>query len=147
MSDLAEFLEFLRKRLAEDEDAATRAASAAGDAVWEGSDQSETVNGKRGGYIATGPWDSGLYEISTHLARHDPARVLREVEAKRRLIKGYETSVVAVRASAERAAQGDDSAINEGRYLIVRRDNLAWAVKLAALPYADDPAFKEEWRP
>lgn len=49
-----------------------------------------------------------------HIARHDPARVLAECEAKRRIV--------------------DES-----------RSRLA--MRLVALPYADHPDYREEWKP
>ncbi|MFD9047667.1 DUF6221 family protein [Streptomyces zaomyceticus] len=70
--------------------------------------------------------------LSQHIARHDPARVLAEVEAKRQIIKQHE------RYAAERRRmmggwdpQSDDSPI------------------LAALAtvYADHPDYRDEWRP
>ncbi|MDX2667408.1 DUF6221 family protein [Streptomyces stelliscabiei] len=67
-----------------------------------------------------------------HAARHDPARVLREVEAKRSIIEQHE------RYAAERRRmmggwdpQSDDSPI---------------LAALAAV-YADRPGYREEWRP
>ncbi|MFB4280824.1 DUF6221 family protein [Nonomuraea sp. MTCD27] len=63
--------------------------------------------------------------VAAHIARHDPARVLREVEAKRRLLQahlGY-------------YGPGED----EG-----------WPVPtptLLALPYADHKDYREDWRP
>jgi hypothetical protein len=63
-----------------------------------------------------------------HIARHDPARVLREVEAKRALLE--ET----IRPY-----------LNNG----LTTGNIAWlALRLLAMPYADRPGYRrEEWRP
>ncbi|GII86615.1 hypothetical protein Ssi03_46050 [Sphaerisporangium siamense] len=60
-----------------------------------------------------------------HIAHHDPARVLREVEAKRRLIEAH-----------------------VDHYGLVF-DHF-WPVpvlSLLALPYADHADYREEWRP
>jgi hypothetical protein len=72
-----------------------------------------------------------------HIARHDPARVLREVEARRRLIDQYE----AMRAGAEASA----GTILAGAAK-VRLGAYEMAVKIMALPYSDHPGFREEWR-
>jgi hypothetical protein len=70
-----------------------------------------------------------------HIIRHDPARVLAEVAAKRRILDEYE------RAFERRRAHPDDMA-SAGALLA-----LHGAVKLLALPFADRPGFREEWRP
>lgn len=69
---------------------------------------------------------------AAHIARHDPARVLREVAAKRRII-----------------------AVHEGHHECPSEDdNCGWIVdsrcvtlRLLALPYADRLDYDEEWRP
>lgn len=67
--------------------------------------------------------------VTAHIARHDPARVLREVEAKRRMVD-YLTDL-------------DDKA----------SDNNWWNLdtdlpfKLLAQPYADHPDYRAEWSP
>jgi hypothetical protein len=70
-----------------------------------------------------------------HIARHDPARVLAEVDAKRRIIAEHELAL------AERKAHPKDLA-NVGLWLGTIR-----VLKLLALPYADRPGFLEGWRP
>lgn len=74
----------------------------------------------------------GTPGIVPHVAEHDPARVLREIEAKRRIIDQHE------RYAAERRRmmggwdpQSDDSPI---------------LAALAAV-YSDRPGYREEWRP
>jgi hypothetical protein len=70
--------------------------------------------------------------VAAHIARHDPDRVLREVEAKRKLIDAI------VAAEAARL----------GPYPMELNIRLATdLLSLLALPYADHPSFKEEWRP
>jgi hypothetical protein len=68
---------------------------------------------------------------SAHIARHDPARVLAEVDAKRKLVERYE------RAMENRRAHPDDLA-SAGALLA-----LHGAVKLLALPYADRSGYEE----
>lgn len=70
--------------------------------------------------IACGP-DISPEQTSEHIARHNPACVLAEVEAKRRILDLYEEW-------------------NEPR--------LYDAICLLALPYAAQPGYREEeWRP
>ena len=71
-----------------------------------------------------------------HIARHDPARVLAEVDAKRRILD--EELVPALRDyDTERPDLAKD----------VRYDIAARVLQLLALPYADRPGYREEWRP
>lgn len=62
-----------------------------------------------------------------HIARHDPARVLREVEVKRQLLEAVE------------------------EYLHDHEDGpdpmSAITLRLLALPYANHPDYDESWRP
>ncbi|MFD8545696.1 DUF6221 family protein [Streptomyces sp. NPDC059649] len=62
---------------------------------------------------------------AVHAAEHDPARVLREIDAKRRMLG---------RINSHAAVMGQDE---------VHGDLL----RLLALPYADRPGYREEWRP
>ncbi|MEU3203554.1 DUF6221 family protein [Streptomyces cyaneofuscatus] len=69
-----------------------------------------------------------------HIARHDPARVLREVDATRRLVHEY--------------AQVADNDIDEPyEYAYGWANGLGRAVRLLALPYADHPDYRDDWRP
>lgn len=70
-----------------------------------------------------------------HIAEWDPARVLREIDAKRRIIERYE------RAMDNKRAHPDDLA-SAGALLA-----LHGAVKLLALPYSDRPGYQEGWAP
>lgn len=82
---MSDIVEFLRARLDEDEQVARAAADAKGGAAWYVS---------RGGCGDIDIWveqhlsedDDDETEVSLHVRRHDPARVLREVAAKRRLM-------------------------------------------------------------
>jgi hypothetical protein len=80
------------------------------------------------------PVASGADSVLPHIARHDPDRVKREVEAKRRIIAEMEGF------SAE--AEGDEP---DQRGAI--RSTALHVVKLLALPYADHADYREEWRP
>jgi hypothetical protein len=90
-------------------------------------------------------WTGGVPEWTAraepdwvHIARHDPARVLAEVEAKRRIIDRAE--FVANHGPARDHVRALDMTTGASAAL---RDVL----RLLALPYADHPAYREEWRP
>lgn len=80
-----------------------------------------------GSVYATHPTDevADYSESAEHIAEHDPARVLREIDAKRRMLG---------RIHSHAAVMGQDE---------VHGDLL----RLLALPYADRPGYREEWRP
>lgn len=65
-----------------------------------------------------------------HIARHDPARVLADVEAKRRIVEEANLYLC-------------DSGPGCG-YRTKHGHNV---LRLLALPYADHPDYREEWRP
>jgi hypothetical protein len=78
--------------------------------------------------------------VQQHIARNDPRRVLREVEAKRRILDLHE---------------GAHECSTYDRYGLDSIDNCAWVprgdycstVRLLALRFADAPGYRDEWRP
>ena len=96
-----ELVDFLRARLDEDEAAARRAASyddgASHDVqgpagTWACLDEAEWFGASyRGGVIAPRIGYTNAPELGAHIARHDPARVLAEVEAKRAVVDFADT--------------------------------------------------------
>ncbi|AMM12338.1 DUF6221 family protein [Streptomyces albidoflavus] len=118
----ADLIAFLRARLDEDE-AVARAATAGpwvesgvGDHGW-GVSFSAPGSGVEADDSSQGRADAA------HIARHDPARVLAEVEAKRQIVERY----------AWLCEHGDTGG--------------AWVLPLLALPYADHPDYRDAWRP
>jgi hypothetical protein len=88
----------------------------------------------RPGYLPAFPTTQVLHiENAVHAARHDPARVLRKVEAGRKLLAEYE------RISASLAAYPGPA--NAAAYMAMQT-----AIKIEAGVYADHPDFKEAWR-
>jgi hypothetical protein len=75
----------------------------------------------------------GARPVADHVAEHDPARVLREIEAKRQIVERYEELC---------AASKEDGLIGD-----VTEEYQDFLLRLLALPYADRPGFREEWRP
>jgi hypothetical protein len=84
------------------------------------------------GVVNVSPYNADDDGVGRHIERWDPARVLREIDAKRQIIEQHK------RYAAERRRmmggwdpQTDDSPI---------------LAALAAV-YADRPGYREEWRP
>lgn len=139
MDDL---IAFLRARLDDDE----QAAHAAGGAPWTADDVPGSIHVEararaeqralRGlGFVGSVEREPDRQ----HIARHDPARVLREVEAKRRTLARHPGATVA------------DECPGCGAYLdgTWKTPPGALCPELAdlALPYTDHPAYREAWRP
>ncbi|WP_406735364.1 DUF6221 family protein [Streptomyces sp. NBC_01108] len=113
MDDL---VQFLRDRLNEDEAVARRVKSS-----WRQIGETGVIvasDGDRAEECANGNWTG----IAEHIVRHDPARVLREVEAKRQLLDGHTPDY-------HWCPMGDN------------------VLKVLALPHADHPDYRDEWRP
>jgi hypothetical protein len=136
-NDLAQFL---RDRLDEDEQTARATEWCAGTKTFNGwdahrVDDDEWEVRSRGAQIVrdVGP------EFAAHIARHDPARVLAEVEAKRRIVECHESWV---------AGNGDTICGRCGREHIDGRPGGHFpcqTLRLLALPYADHPDYRQEW--
>ncbi len=121
MSD--DLVQFLRARLDEDERQA-RAAMIYQDASW----RVETSG------IITTSSETDVYtddrELAEHIARHDPARVLAEVEARREVVR-----------LAERAHDYHETFMNGFAAA------MEGALRLFAQAHANHPDYREEWRP
>jgi hypothetical protein len=73
---------------------------------------------------------------AAHIARHDPAWVLADVEAKRRIIDRY------------KFVDNHGAAVDHVRALDMStgaRAALLDVVKMLALPYAQHPDYRQEW--
>ncbi len=124
---------FLRARL--DEDEQTARAATPGPWEWR-QEHGEPWQPKPGGwldysgeYLETGGETPTLFgpgmtphADAVHIARHNPARVLAEIDAKRRILN--------------ETWGGRD-----------HQDLWVHHVRLLALPYAGHPEWREEWRP
>ncbi|MDG4749324.1 DUF6221 family protein [Micromonospora sp. WMMD718] len=78
----------------------------------------------------------GLF-MAEHIARHDPARVLAEVDAKRRILDFLEYDRVDVSQAA-----GPPITVPGQRPAIAHP-----VLCMLALPYAGRPGYRDEWRP
>lgn len=149
MDRMDDLITFLRARLDEDEQAALS---------WpEGSRQWQTVGGRKLSYRndssemvtaidvsnASSLWNEQIYvkydldDAPEHIARHDPARVLAEVDAKRGLIELHEA------ADHEYADEPVCLSCDQGGPLPYPCPTL----RLLALPFAEHPDYQDTWRP
>ena len=159
-------LEFITARL--DEDEAT--ARAAGDGRWRVDHwldpRSSCPTGcscRRVEGLDFTVYDEGGHDEAqaAHIARHDPARVLREVEAKRALLAlHHHLRYVEPLDAASKYEEDHRPAFDESpRYVGCaachydsRHEETypSWwcdTVRLLALPYADHPDYRSEWSP
>jgi hypothetical protein len=127
MSDLAEFL---LARIAEDEEAARRAGSES----WLHRSLMRHPTSRQSVYAEGREIAEVEHADGWHIARHDPARVLAECEAKRRIV-----------GHLMRCLQPDEPDISP-QYDDGYIDALDFALKLLALPYADHPDYDPAWR-
>ncbi|MFE5090618.1 DUF6221 family protein [Streptomyces sp. NPDC056638] len=124
MDDL---VQFLRDRLDEDEQAARRVKSS-----WRQIGETGVIvasDGERAEECANGNWTG----IAEHIVRHDPARIMAEVEAKRRILRAHEKWCEG-RCEAKYPEGGFDAAH-------------FWSIKSLATVYADHPDYRDTWRP
>ncbi|WP_406365238.1 DUF6221 family protein [Streptomyces sp. NBC_00645] len=102
---------------------------------WDPGDKnlgSAVIGAEYGAAVVVGPYDHLDWSVRQYIAEHDPARVLREIDAKRRIL-------------AEHALNGwvCDTCDNGE----VDQTFPCPTLRLLALPYADRPGYREEWRP
>ncbi|MFF5795775.1 DUF6221 family protein [Streptomyces albogriseolus] len=118
-----ELVRWLGAQLDEDE----RIARRAGDSFRQIGETGVIVatEGDRAEECASANWAG----VAAHIVTHDPARVLREVAAKRQII--------------ERCTRVQGLLLDDFTAERLADDVLA----LLALPYADRPGYREEWRP
>lgn len=131
-----ELIDFLRARLDEDEQTARAATpgpwSTMGQRVLDPSPPSGRLGvGMAVGHAAA---SADYNETATHIACHDPARVLREVEAKRLILAEYENEN-RVMERGHRTAWTDGG--QAARHTVL---------KAFALSYADHPDYNHDWR-
>lgn len=143
MTDLAEFL---MQRIAEDEADARDASHR--DAEWTAVDPSPAGWGadERDAELLGGGKPLGRFDpeyggmlVAEHVARWSPARVLAECAAKRRIVELHR---------GQKALWDDD----ENPLEVVECPECGVlfpcpTLRLLALPYADHPDYREEWRP
>lgn len=136
MADLAEFL---LARIAEDKEVA-------GGSLPPRKWAYKAYGNRLGGQVLgiSEDWrGTGFQQVSEHIARHDPARVLAECEAKRRIVESHED------AGKSWSRSGG---IEHACSMCGTADEypVEWpclTLRLLALPYADHPDYDQSWRP
>lgn len=146
MSTTAELVAFLLARIAEDEAVAREAAADRAPTWRQATDPGVVHDDPAGGVVVDMDeafpeivvYDEGRPSIAeaAHIALHDPARVLAECEAKRRIVETYHDHLENGQSSTGFHDCGDDCT---GGAMI-------WTLRLLALPYAAHEGFREEWR-
>lgn len=145
------FVQWLRAQLDEEERIAVRASGWLKPAAywsldeWSGRETPHSLIAQGsprlpvvGGHFTADPVPTVQAE---HIVRHDPARVLREIDAKRQLLAQHAPGTPTGRPGMERhclsctTAQAWDEAARESNCLTLR---------LLALPYAAQPGYREE---
>ena len=118
--------QFLLARIAEDKRIAADAASASGREEWEPDDET-----------AAPP------HAAEHVARHDPARVLAECNAKRRLVMACRDSRPDLHFLGARPNGMADFPLTPTD----QHQLAALTLALLALPYSEHHDYRPEWRP
>lgn len=149
---------FLRARLAEDE----AAAKAAHPGPWSADATQVTAPSADGFHIPDSIADGTLYgdmhepmneADAAHIARHDPARVLTEVEAKRQIL---ELHVIEVQHrdtppfdphTGERLPDEYEVSCSLCGWVTEDPTAACPTLHLLALPYATHLEYRPEWRP
>jgi hypothetical protein len=134
--------DFLLARIDEDE-AAAKSADGVCPAPWG---RSEPPTSSACGHLedAVGTAVAVTAPVfQAHIARHDPARVLAECEAKRRIVERYTES------DRDANSYDSDNPNQPMSYWTDWADRHAWheAVQILAAVYADHPDHREEWKP
>jgi len=118
-------LEFLQARLTEDE--LTALAAIEGSAMWRSSLAYRDVKDDDGHYVIAADRQHPSVEQAAHIARHNPARVLADVEGKRLVIADY----------LRLDASGD----------VLERGAVENALRHLARAYSDHPDYNPSWSP
>lgn len=135
-------VEFLTARLDEREKAALAVGSDRIDAapgMWE--TKYLALHQPDGGTKVTAELDA---ELAAHIVLNDPAHVLAEVEAKREMAAEHAPSVPKGRPAMEKHCQ---TCATAQAWDDLAAESNCRTLRLLALPEADHPAYREEWRP
>jgi hypothetical protein len=152
---IEDLVAFLRARLDDDKQTARMAAEPEQWAVlnrqprpdwyvqhWADPDQTAVVADPESSAYPVAMTPKGMEERdaearAAHIARHDPARVLADVEAKR--------GVLQLAAKAQEEAESPDHLVRRpARVMLLALEPV---LQHLALAHADHPDYREEWRP
>lgn len=133
-------VEFLRARLAEDLDAAVRAVPGPWQVDPDNPERVIVADRNINPELNEIAWlrDMEIRATGRHIARQDPARVLVQVGATRRIIDLHEREhLCSVFESAH---------INRRDWIFEDDEDGCSTLRLLALPYAAHPDYRAEWR-
>lgn len=149
MDDIVAFIE---ARLGEDE--AVAAAAFNSQSMWQNNSKTWEAHDTGNVYLPSDPhpfvvgsWDSDLHEIGIHIARHDPARVLRQVAAMRKIVERYELLSKRLDQFRRQALNGTFSERDRFRRHTtgIRCNEARKTVKAFASVWSDHEDYREEW--
>lgn len=93
-----------------------------------------------------------LWPHVVHVAEWDPARILREIDAKRRIVRLHAITVEKADTTPFDPATGEprpdeyDVTCSLCGWVSDDPASACLTLRLLALPYADRPGYREEWR-
>jgi hypothetical protein len=131
---------WLRAQLDDDERVARAAADYGAEWTYSSGSIFPGDDSRHPGAIATGTYGELEEQYGEHIARHDPARVLRQVERDRRILDDIVDRIDGLEDAADHEYRVQPRTESE----VYVSDAL---VRLLALPYADRPGYRDEWRP
>lgn len=132
-------VEFLLARIAEDEEVARGATHPGADEMEWHVDGTWWLEGVK--HDVVGPDEVAFTHpgMVDHIARHDPARVLAECQAKR--------AIIAERTCGCPDPDCDDCGACSGNHHADPTPAPCATIRHLATVYADHPDYREEWRP
>lgn len=137
---MADLVAFLEARLNEDEAAARKAAFGSGEWDTSGPGYPEAPEVRVVDNVRSDLFETSNVFIAEHIARWDPARVLAEIAAKRRIMEEFDNARENFRNDPAPGAWESTHRADE------RLRTLDLVVRLLAAPYADQEDFDESWR-
>lgn len=105
----------------------------------------DNLHEEPGSPVACGPYGGGIDPEGEHIAAHDPAFVLADIAAKRRIVAEHHLVPAAAPQPAE-PAHGCETCHSHSEYS-VGAFGPCTTLKLLALPFAQHPDYQETWRP
>lgn len=94
-----------------------------------------SVGGKLDGRVSRWPEDPAAAQVLAH----DPIGTLREIDAKRRILRALE--------SAEVSLRNTEPGKEPHELMTGSANSLRAAVRMLAAVYVDRPGYREDWRP
>lgn len=139
--------EFLLQRIAEDDAVARAATPSEKWWNWDGAgDKSATVRAHEGPYIGSRMSNAD----ATLIAVFDPARVLIECDAKRRIVEVVVGSWPSEYIEQQLLTHRGPHSLTDpetGKVEMFEEWTTIRLLRLLALPYADHSDYRQEWRP